>query len=106
MDVDDLRQRNEQKAAEETDGGPVRPEPDAMPIGEAIEAFHTRGDLLFGIPGHLAGAGAVVPDAVRSTGIEAFRADIGMEKGIDTRHQSWQVEPTAMQLFAQAVARS
>jgi arginine/lysine/ornithine decarboxylase len=47
--------------------------------------------------------GAVVPDAARWTGIEAFRADVGIDKGIDTRHQSWQVEPTAMQLFAQAV---
>ncbi len=103
MDPDELRQRNTQKAEEEAERGPTRSEPDAVPIGEAIEAFHARGDLVFGIPGHLAGRGAVVPDAVRWAGIEAFRADVGMDKGIDTRHQSWKVEPTAMELFAQAV---
>ena len=103
MNPDELRQRNTQKAEEEAERGPTRSEPDAMPIGEAIEAFHARGDLVLGIPGHLAGRGAVVPDAVRWAGIEAFRADVGMDKGIDTRHQSWKVEPTAMELFAQAV---
>jgi arginine/lysine/ornithine decarboxylase len=45
----------------------------------------------------------VVPDAARWTGLNAFRADLGMDKGIDNRHHSWQVEPTAMQLFAEAV---
>jgi arginine/lysine/ornithine decarboxylase len=103
VDVDELRERNQQKAQEEAGHGPARSEPDAVPIGEAIEAFHARGDLVFGIPAHRAGRGDVVPDAVRWAGIEAFRADVGMDKGIDTRHQSWQVEPTAMQLFAQAV---
>src|SRR3954453_20215605 len=99
MDVDGLRERNEQKAQEEADRGPVRAEPGAVPIGEAIEEFHARDPLLFGIPGHLAGRGAVVPDAARWTGLDAFRADLGMDKGIDNRHHSWQVEPTAMQLF-------
>jgi arginine decarboxylase len=36
-------------------------------------------------------------------GEQAFRADLGMNNGVDNRHRSWQVEPTAMQLFAQAV---
>jgi arginine/lysine/ornithine decarboxylase len=35
--------------------------------------------------------------------MQAFRADPGMNNGVDNRHQSWQVEPTAMELFAQAV---
>jgi len=35
--------------------------------------------------------------------MQAFEADAGMNNGIDTRHQSWQVEPTAMELFAKAV---
>ena len=65
MDVDGLRERNEQKAQEEADRGPVRTDPGAVPIGEAIEEFHARDPLLFGIPGHLAGCGAVVPDAAR-----------------------------------------
>ncbi len=103
MTVDDLRQRNRQKAEEEAGRAPVRSTSDAAPIGEAIEAFHARDPLVFALPAHLSGRGAVVPDAARWTGIEAFRADVGMDKGVDTRHQHRQVEPTAMQLFAEAV---
>ena len=65
MDVDALRQRNQRKATEEAERGPTRSEPGAVPIGEAIAAFHDRGDLVFGIPGHLSGRGAVVPDAAQ-----------------------------------------
>jgi arginine/lysine/ornithine decarboxylase len=45
----------------------------------------------------------VVPDAAAWAGEQAFSADPGMNNGVDDRHQSCQVEPTAMQLFAQAV---
>ena len=71
--------------------------------GDAIEAFHRRQDLTFGIPAHRSGTGGVESIATRWTGSQAFRADVGMNKGTDNRHQSWQVEPTAMQLFARAV---
>src|SRR5881409_31117 len=103
MDVDALRQHNQDKAQGEAERGPARAEPDATPIGDAIEAFHERNDLSFGIPAHRAGTGDVVPEAARWTGEQAFRADQGMNGGVDTRHQSWQVEPTAMALFAKAV---
>jgi arginine/lysine/ornithine decarboxylase len=103
MDIDALRERNQAKAEEESERGPARAEADASPIGEAIEAFHARGDLGFGIPAHRAGTGDVAPDAARWAGEQAFRSDPGMNSGVDTRHQSWQVEPTAMQLFADAV---
>src|SRR3954452_20546836 len=103
MDVDSLRERNEAKAEEEAARGPARAEPGAAPIGEAIQDFHARRALSFGIPAHRSGTGDVIPDAARWTGTEAFRADAGMNNGVDTRHQSWQVEPTAMQLFADAV---
>jgi arginine decarboxylase len=103
MDVDSLRTRNEGKAQEESERGPARSDPDAAPIGDAIRAFHERGDLAFGIPAHRAGTGDVEPDAAAWAGLDAFRADPGMNNGVDNRHQSWQVEPTAMELFAQAV---
>src|SRR3954454_21656814 len=103
MDVDGLRKENQDKSETETERGPVRAQPDAASIGEAIEAFHDRGDLAFGIPAHRAGRSDVVPDAAAWTGEEAFRADVGMNNGVDPRHQSWQVEPTAMELFAKAV---
>jgi arginine decarboxylase len=101
--IDQQRQKNIEKAQQESAAGPVRDEPDATPIGEAIEDFHRRGDLAFGIPAHRSGTGKTEPVAGRWTGNEAFRADVGMNNGVDNRHQSWQVEPTAMQLFAQAV---
>src|SRR3954466_13145980 len=103
MNVDELRQRNQQKAEAEAERGPVRSEPGAAPIGDAIRAFHERNDLAFGIPAHRAGTGDVTPDAVAWSGEGAFRADVGMNNGVDNRHQSWQVEPTAMELFADAV---
>jgi arginine decarboxylase len=103
VDVDALRARNQQKAESEAGEGPARAEPDAAPIGDAIEDFHRRDALSFGIPAHRAGTGDVVPDAAEWAGMQAFRADPGMNNGVDNRHQSWQVEPTAMQLFAEAV---
>jgi arginine decarboxylase len=103
MDVDALRERNQRKSAEDAERGPARSEPSAAPIGEAIQDFHDRGDLAFAIPAHRAGTGDVVPEAAAWAGEQAFRADGPMNSGIDTRNQSWQVEPTAMELFAQAV---
>src|SRR4051794_37569271 len=103
MNVDAARERNQAKAQEEAERGPARSEPDAAPIAEAIQAFHDRDDLGFGIPAHRAGTGDVTPDLAAMVGMEAFRADPGMNSGVDNRHQSWQVEPTAMELFAQAV---
>jgi arginine decarboxylase len=102
-DLDRARARNIGKARAEADQGPARHEQEATPIGDAIEAFHERDDLSFGIPAHRSGRGGGTPLATRWTGAEAFRADVGMNKGVDTRHQSWKVEPTAMALFAEAV---
>ena len=101
--MDEARAKNSEKAQAEADRGPARREPDATPIGDAIEAFHRRGDIAFGIPAHRSGAGGVEPIAARWGRAQAFRADVGMNKGADNRNQSWQVEPTAMQLFARAV---
>jgi arginine decarboxylase len=101
--VDRRRKRNIKRAEQEAKAGPVRSEADAMPIGEAIEDFHRRGDVSLGIPAHRSGTGAGIPQAGRWAGEQAFRADVGMNNGVDTRHQSWQVETTAMQLFADVV---
>src|SRR4051794_11360902 len=103
MDVDALREQNKAKTEEETERGPAREDPEAAPIGDAIRDYHERGDLSFGIPAHRSGDSDVVGDAAEWTGHQAFAADVGMNNGVDTRHQSWQVEPTAMKLFAEAV---
>jgi arginine decarboxylase len=103
LSIDDLREQNQQKADDEQTRGPARKQQAAAPIGDGIRAFHDRGDLAFGIPAHRAGTGDVEPEAAAWAGAQAFRADIGMNNGVDNRHQSWQVEPTAMELFAEAV---
>src|SRR3954470_14888007 len=103
IDVDAVRERNQEKAEAEGERSPARAEPGAAPIGDAIQDFHRRDALAFGIPAHRAGTGDVVPDAAEWAGMQAFRADPGMNNGVDNRHQSWQVEPTAMELFAKAV---
>src|SRR3954467_11816363 len=103
MDVDALRERNQATTEDEAERGPAREDPDAAPIGDAIRAYHERGDLSFGIPAHRSGGSDVVGDAAAWTGHQAFAADVGMNNGVDTRHQSWQGEPTAMKLFAEAV---
>src|SRR4051794_19129955 len=103
MDVDQLREENQAKAETEQERGPATKDPNTAPVGDAIEDFHNRKALALGIPAHRAGTGEVKPDAARWTGLQAFRADPGMNNGVDNRHQSWQVEPTAMELFAEAV---
>ncbi len=103
VDVDRQRERNIEKAEKESETGPVRPDPATMPMGKAIKGFHQRGDLSLGIPAHRSGTGLHMPGASDWVGEQAFRADIGMNNGVDNRHQSWQVEPSAMELFAKAV---
>lgn len=100
--VDAARERNQEQAEAEAERGPVRGGAGDAPIGTGIAAFHERGDLAFGIPAHRGGKG-VRPDAAAWAGDAAFAADQGMNNGVDNRHQSWQVEATAMDLFAQAV---
>jgi arginine decarboxylase len=103
MKVDKLRKRNQKQAETDAKRGPAEADQEAAPIADAIEDFHARNALTFGIPAHRAGEGDVLPEAVAWAGRSAFRSDLGMNSGVDTRHQSWQVEPTAMQLFAEAV---
>lgn len=100
---DTKREENICKAEAESDQGPVRDDQGEAPIGRAIEEFHARGDVAFGIPAHRSGTTPDVSVAERWAGRSAFRADVGMNKGVDNRHQSWKVEPTAMSLFAEAV---
>src|ERR1700712_2982102 len=103
MNIDKLKARNAQKDQEDAADGPVQREGGTSPIGDAIADFHGRDAGLFGIPAHRSGTGDLQLDAVAWTGVGAFRADVGMNKGVDTRSQAWKVEPTAMQRFADAV---
>jgi arginine decarboxylase len=103
VDVDRLREQNKAKAKQDRELGPVTSDPSTAPVGDAVDDFHRRDALAFGIPAHRAGTGAIQHDAARWAGDQAFRADPGMNHGVDNRHQSWQVEATAMNLFSEAV---
>jgi arginine/lysine/ornithine decarboxylase len=58
--------------------------------------------LSFSIPAH-AGGRRVVPEAARWCGMEAFRADLPMSHGLDTRDRAWGLQKTAQELFSEAV---
>src|SRR4051794_5074676 len=103
MSVDEIRQHNQEKAEAEAERGPVQDDPRTTPIGDGIKDYHARNALGFGIPAHRSGNSDIRPDAVEWMGDAVFRADVGMNNGVDNRHQSWKVEPTAMERFAQAV---
>ncbi|MEA2281180.1 MAG: arginine decarboxylase [Solirubrobacteraceae bacterium] len=61
---------------------------DHRPWPSWIEDFHARDALAFGIPAHRAGTGDVIPDAASWAGMQALRADPGMNNGVDNRDQS------------------
>jgi arginine decarboxylase len=103
MDIDQLRELNEEKAEGEQERGPVEADPKSVPLADALKDFHERDALPFGIPAHRAGRWQVPPEGASLFGEDLYRADPGMNNGVDNRHQSWQVESTAMQLFAEAV---
>jgi arginine decarboxylase len=72
------------------------------PVGDAIRDYWRREALSFSIPAH-AGGRRVVPEAAGWAGMEAFRADLPMSHGLDTRDRAWAIQQTAQELFSEAV---
>ena len=72
------------------------------PVLEAIEAFHARGDVVFGPPGHRQGLG-VDPRVLAVLGEKMFAADILTLNGLDDRRESQGVISQAEELMADAV---
>jgi arginine decarboxylase len=81
---------------------PVRKDQDAVPIADAMRAYHERGMLSFGIPAHSGGRGPK-PEFTQWLGDAAARFDLPMSHGVDTRDHVWAVQQTAQELFAEAV---
>src|SRR4051795_7797540 len=81
---------------------PVRKDQDAVPIADAMRAYHERGMLSFGIPAHSGGRGPK-PEFTQWLGDGAARFDLPMSHGVDTRDHVWAVQQTAQELFAEAV---
>ncbi|GAA4964961.1 ornithine decarboxylase [Kineococcus glutinatus] len=72
------------------------------PVLEAIEAFHRRGDAVFGPPGHRQGRG-VDPRVLAVLGEGMFAADVLTLNGLDDRRESQGVVGQAEDLMADAV---
>jgi arginine/lysine/ornithine decarboxylase len=75
---------------------------DAVPIADAMHAYHERGMLAFTIPAHSGGIGPA-PEFTRWAGTDAARYDLPMSHGVDTRDRAYGVQAAAQELFADAV---
>jgi arginine decarboxylase len=93
---------NQGKAVLEERRGPAGHSQDDIPLLAALRRFHEEDTAAFTIPAHKSGAGAPQA-ALEALGRKAFEADQTMLNGIDTRHQSWQVQTAAMELAAEAL---
>jgi arginine decarboxylase len=67
-----------------------------------MRAYWDRETLSFAIPAHN-GCRSFLPEAAGWAGTEAFRFDLPMSHGVDTRTRSRSVQITAQELFAEAV---
>jgi lysine decarboxylase len=71
------------------------------PIVDALRAYLRKDSSSFGLPGHRSGKGA--PDDIKQLiGETAFKSDASVQKGIDDRRQSRQVQDSAEQIAAKA----
>jgi arginine/lysine/ornithine decarboxylase len=102
MDVPLKKAVNRVKSAAAKRQGPAEKSQDAVPIADAIRAYHERDHLSFSIPAHGAGRGPAA-EITQWAGEAVVRADAAMTHGVDTRDTAWQVQETAQELFAEAV---
>ena len=81
---------------------PASHDQSTSPMADGLRDYWRREALSFSIPAH-AGGRRVVPEAARWCGMEAFRADLPMSHGLDTRDRAWGLQKTAQDLFSEAV---
>jgi arginine/lysine/ornithine decarboxylase len=93
---------NRIKARLERRRSPASHDQSTSPIADGLRDYWRREALSFSIPAH-AGGRRVVPEAARWCGMEAFRADLPMSHGLDTRDRAWELQKTAQGLFSEAV---
>jgi arginine/lysine/ornithine decarboxylase len=73
-----------------------------VPVLEALDKFHRRGDWVFAPPGHRQGYG-VDPRVLAVTGRGLFASDVLMMNGLDDRRTSQGILEQAQELMADAV---
>src|SRR5437763_2933629 len=72
------------------------------PVLEALQAFHDRGDVVFGPPAHKQGRG-IDERVVDVMGAGVFHSDVLLLNGLDDRRESQQILDQAQDLMADAV---
>src|SRR3954471_23924260 len=92
---------NRLKAKVEQRRSPVRRDPETVPLADALRAYWDRDMTSFAIPAHHGGRGPA-PAAAAWMGLEAFRHDLPLSHGLDTRSREWKVQATAQELAADA----
>jgi arginine/lysine/ornithine decarboxylase len=100
--TDGLRDENEARAERDREIGPAILDQKAVPVIDALRA-HDRDDVWpASMPAHKLGNGAP-RTAIEQLGAKVYASDLSGLHGLDNRHESWQVQSTAEQLFAEAV---
>src|SRR3954452_24763076 len=92
---------NEEKARRAQRAVPARHDQEAVPVADAMRAYHERDMLSFAIPAHAGGRGPV-PEFAQWAGADAARFDLSLHHGADTRDRAWGVLSTAQELCAEA----
>lgn len=96
------RKLNQLKAKIDERRGPAGHSQQDVPILDGIRNFHAEDTVSLAIPAHKGGAGA--PEYVKEVlGEQVFWADHTMLNGVDNRHESWEVQTAAQNLFAEAL---
>src|SRR5205823_2419761 len=80
---------------------PVSADPATVPLADAMRAYWDRGTVSFSIPAHHGGRGTP-PEAAEWLGLAAYRHDLPLSHGLDTRSREWKVQSTAQELAAEA----
>ena len=81
---------------------PVSAAADTTPLADAMRAYWDRGTVSFSIPAHHGGRG-IPPEAAEWLGSSAYRSDLPLSHGLDTRSREWKVQSTAQELAADAL---
>jgi arginine/lysine/ornithine decarboxylase len=97
-----LRDENESRAKRDREEGPAVMDQTAVPVIDALRAHETDNVWPASMPAHKLGNGAP-RIGIEQLGVKAYASDLSGLHGLDNRHESWQVQSTAEQLFAQAV---
>jgi arginine decarboxylase len=100
--TDVLREKNEARARRDRERGPAEPDQETAPVIDALRAHERDGVWPASMPAHKLG-NAAPRIGIEQLGVQVYASDVSGLHGLDNRHESWQVQSTAEELFAEAV---